>query len=105
MCPTIVSRDGKVALALGGTGGRKIPNAVFDVLTRYAGRDQSLEEAIAAPRLHTEGGTSLIVEAKTPSTDVDYLEKIGYRAASGGAAIIQAVARDPQSGQSHAVAR
>src|SRR5262249_11948180 len=54
MCPTVVLRAGKPILALGGAGGRKIPNAVFEVLLQYVGRDASLEDAIAAPRLHTE---------------------------------------------------
>src|SRR3954464_492967 len=46
MCPTIVLRDGQPVLALGGTGGRRIPNAVFDVLTQYVARDQPLADAV-----------------------------------------------------------
>src|SRR5439155_1135034 len=35
MCPTVVLKDGRPVLALGGRGGRKIPNAVFEVLVHF----------------------------------------------------------------------
>src|SRR5207244_8366758 len=58
MCPTVVVRDGRAVLALGATGGRKIPNTVCDVLTHFVARDWSLADAVAAPRLHPEGDTN-----------------------------------------------
>ncbi|MBM3891541.1 MAG: hypothetical protein FJ388_20710, partial [Verrucomicrobia bacterium] len=33
--PTVVTRDGKPVLAIGGAGGRKIPNALLEVLTQF----------------------------------------------------------------------
>src|SRR5206468_8238641 len=66
MCPTVVLRDGKPILAVGGTGGRKIPNSVFTVLTQYVGRDASITDAVATPRLHTEGDLNLTLEASWP---------------------------------------
>ena len=42
MCPTIVLRDGKPILAIGGTGGRMIPNAIFNVLTEFIGHDATI---------------------------------------------------------------
>src|SRR5260370_38556953 len=38
MCPTVVLKDGRAVLALGGPGGRRTPNAGFDVLTAHVGR-------------------------------------------------------------------
>src|SRR6185295_13243663 len=37
MCPTIVTRDGRPVLAIGATGGRRIPNTMFDVLVNHIG--------------------------------------------------------------------
>jgi gamma-glutamyltranspeptidase/glutathione hydrolase len=105
MCPTVVLRAGHPVLALGGTGGRKIPNAVFDVLSHYVGRGASLEEAIAAPRIHTEGEMAVTMEAEWPDADVDYLKEIGYRVQRGSSATVNAVAFDPDSGASRSVSR
>src|SRR5436853_3657830 len=63
MCPTVVLRDGRPVLALGGRGGRKIPNSVFEVLAQYVGRGTSPADALAAPRLHTEGALRVELEA------------------------------------------
>src|SRR5205814_93113 len=38
MCPTIVLKGGVPVVALGARGGRRIPNAVFEVLTALVGR-------------------------------------------------------------------
>src|SRR5205085_1133066 len=53
MCPTVAVRDGKPALALGGRGGRRIPNSVLAVLLARLGEGQPLARAVASPRLHT----------------------------------------------------
>src|SRR5205823_6923851 len=66
MCPTVVTRDGKPVLALGATGGRKIPNTLFDVLAYTVGEGRPLAEAVLGPRMHTEGDMQLTLEAKWP---------------------------------------
>src|SRR5207302_6867942 len=86
MCPTVVLRGGRPVLALGATGGRKIPNAVFDVLAHYVGRGSSLEEAVAAPRLNTQGGLEVLAEARWPADALAGLKKFGYTVKAGGAA-------------------
>jgi gamma-glutamyltranspeptidase/glutathione hydrolase len=105
MCPTVVLRDGRPVLALGATGGRKIPNAVFDVLTHFVGRDAALPDAVTAPRLHTEGGLEVTVESRWPEADADYLKKRGYTVTRGSAATIQAVQIDPQTGTGRTASR
>jgi gamma-glutamyltranspeptidase/glutathione hydrolase len=79
MCPTIVFREGRPILALGAVGGRRIPNAIFQVLLRYVGDGSDLEVASRMPRLHTEGGMNIHAEAGTSKADIEHLEHIGYK--------------------------
>ena len=79
MCPTIVFREGRPVLALGATGGRSIPNAIFQVLLSVIGEGTSLEEAARVPRLHTEGGMNIHAEAGVSKADIKHLEQIGYK--------------------------
>jgi gamma-glutamyltranspeptidase/glutathione hydrolase len=99
MCPTIVCKGKVPVLALGARGGRRIPNTVFDVLTGFVGRQERIDEAVAAPRLHTEGGAQLSVEAGWPVAEVAYLRRVGYTVARGPGAVLHAVYRDPQTGE------
>jgi gamma-glutamyltranspeptidase/glutathione hydrolase len=79
MCPTIVFREGRPVLALGATGGRRIPNAIFQVLLNVIGDGTNLEAAARAPRLHTEGGMIVHAEPGVSKADIKYLEQIGYK--------------------------
>jgi gamma-glutamyltranspeptidase/glutathione hydrolase len=97
MCPTVVARGGQPVLALGGAGGRRIPNAVFEVLAQFVGRGASPEDAVAAPRCHTEGGLAVVLEARAAEAERDQLRKAGYTVTTGASALIHAVARDPRS--------
>ena len=97
MCPTIVLKDGRPILALGGTGGRRIPNAIFEVLAQYVGRGSTIREAIATPRMHTEGGLDVAVETHYPEADISYLKKVGYSVTKQSNAIVHAVAFDPKT--------
>jgi gamma-glutamyltranspeptidase / glutathione hydrolase len=99
MCPTIVLKEGRPVLALGGQGGRRIPNAVFDVLTAAVGRQSSLAEAVAAPRIHTEGGNQLTLERTWPESHGIYLRKVGYEVQTGGSALVDAVAINTETGE------
>jgi len=105
MCPSIVLRDGKPILALGGTGGRMIPDAVFTVLARFVGLGASLEDAIAAPRAHTEGGLDLTVERNWPAADVEFLRGLGYVLKFGNSANVHAISVNHQTGACRSAAR
>jgi gamma-glutamyltranspeptidase / glutathione hydrolase len=105
MCPTVVARGGQPVLALGGTGGRRIPNAVAGVLAQFVGRAASAEEAVAAPRFHTEGGLAVVLEARAGEAARDHLLKAGYTVTTGASASIHAVARDPRSGACRSASR
>lgn len=105
MCPSVILRDGHPVLALGGAGGRKIPNAVFDVLISYLTSGSSIEKAIAAPRMHTEGTLSLTLERSWPEETKKHLESIGYHVQAGAGALVSAASFDPATGRGLAVAR
>ena len=78
MCPSIVLKGGRPVVALGGVGGRRIPNAVFQTLLQFLAERRPLNDAVQAPRIHTEGGLDLHVERGIPKADVDYMRQIGY---------------------------
>jgi gamma-glutamyltranspeptidase/glutathione hydrolase len=91
MCPSIVLRDGKPSVALGGIGGRRIPNSVFQTLLQLLANGRELNDAVQAPRIHTEGGLDLHVEKGIPKADIDYMQKIGYKIAPPIGAFVSAV--------------
>lgn len=51
MCPTIVTRDGKLLLVLGAAGSERIPGAVMQVIVNVIDRGLPLAEALAFPRV------------------------------------------------------
>jgi gamma-glutamyltranspeptidase/glutathione hydrolase len=90
MCPSLISRGGKPICVVGGRGGRKIPNAMLEFLTHFVVLNQPLDSAIAAPRLHTEGATSLELEKHWPADEVASLNALGYVPKTGGSATLSA---------------
>jgi gamma-glutamyltranspeptidase/glutathione hydrolase len=78
MCPSIVLKNGKPVLAIGGTGGRRIPNAILQVLLHSLAEGRSIDDSVQTPRVHTEGDTNLHFERGYPQADIDYMQKIGY---------------------------
>jgi gamma-glutamyltranspeptidase/glutathione hydrolase len=105
MCPTIVTRDGKPVLAVGGRGGRRIPSAIVDVLVNYVGQDRSMEESIDAPRMVTQGGLTVQCDDKWSEEGKEYLAQIGYEVSDSQSARMSAAAVDPSSGATAAVWR
>lgn len=92
MCPSVVTRGGKPVLAAGARGGRKIPNAIFEVLTQFALLDRSLSDSIAAPRPNTEGDATIAFEKAWPADEVDAFRRAGYDAKTAASATVSAVA-------------
>jgi gamma-glutamyltranspeptidase/glutathione hydrolase len=105
MCPCVVLRGGQPLYCLGAVGGRRIPNTVFNVLAHLLGRQAPLEDAVAAPRLHTEGDLNAMAEAIWPQATLDRLKKAGYKIKPGGAAALNAIAFDASSGACRSAAR
>ena len=52
MTPTILVRDGKVALVLGSPGGSRIISAVMQTIVNVVDHGMSLQEAVDQPRIH-----------------------------------------------------
>ena len=86
MCPMVALRGGKPVLAIGGAGGRRIVNSVLEVLARWAGRGESIADALAGPRLQTDGSRTLALDAKWPESHREHLRGIGYTLGAGAAA-------------------
>jgi gamma-glutamyltranspeptidase/glutathione hydrolase len=103
MVPTIVTRNGTAVLAIGGAGGRKIPNALLEILMHFVVLGKPLAASIAAPRLHTEGDATLAFEKSWPATETYGLRQLGYLVKTGGSATMSAVARE--NGQLHSAQR
>ena len=91
MCPTIVKRDKQSLLALGGAGGRRIPNALIAVLSRFVGLGVSARQAIAGLRMHSEGTMDVRVGAQWPNEEVGSLRALGYRVSRASVAKASAV--------------
>jgi len=98
MSPAVVLKDGRPEMALGARGGRKIPNAVFEVLAQHVGRGTSPRAALAAPRLHTEGGLKVDLEKEWPESAVKQLQTTGYTVTRATSAVVSAVWRDAPGG-------
>jgi gamma-glutamyltranspeptidase/glutathione hydrolase len=92
MCPTIVTNKDGRSFAVGARGGRRIPNAVAEVILQLVARGKSLPEAVAAPRMHTEGTLALTLDRKWPADRIEELKKRGYTfTAPGAIATVSAV--------------
>jgi gamma-glutamyltranspeptidase / glutathione hydrolase len=92
MTPTIVTREGRTTLTLGGCGGRRIPSAIFGVLTRFVVEGNPLAASVQAPRIHTSGTLDLELEPGWPETQKKALASLGYRTKSATVATLGAVA-------------
>jgi gamma-glutamyltranspeptidase/glutathione hydrolase len=103
MAPTVVLRDGEIVLAVGSAGSNRIRSAILQTVVRVVEQGMGPAEAIAAPRLHLEGG---VVQAE-PGIDEAALARIEARGLTvarrpeinlffGG---VQAVARDAGTGE------
>lgn len=105
MCPTIVTRDGVPVFAVGGAGGTRIPNGVYEVLLNYAGLGAPIEAALSAPRLDTNGTLRLNVEKTSPRSTDAFFREIGYEVSRTGSAYLSAVSFDPKTGRATGMAR
>lgn len=80
MTPVLGFRRGRPYLTLGAPGGRKIVSAVPQVISTLIDRRQSLQAAVEAPRLHTEGG-EVSIDRRVGDKAIATLRKRGHRVA------------------------
>jgi gamma-glutamyltranspeptidase / glutathione hydrolase len=55
MAPSLVEKDGRVALALGSPGGSRIITAVLETIMNIVDYGMAPQEAVEAPRVHDQG--------------------------------------------------
>ena len=78
MAPMIVLKDGKLAFALGLPGALRIFPSALQAIVNLIDHGMSLQEAVEAPRIWTEGGV-LELEEAFPETVADALRARGHR--------------------------
>jgi len=94
MCPTVLTRAGRPLLAIGGRGGRKIPNALFEALLQFVVLGRSVDEALAAPRPQADGSSTVALEKQWPAKELPELRKVGYRVETQTSAVLSAVGQE-----------
>ncbi len=99
MAPTAVLRDGVTELVLGSAGSNRIRSAVLQVIVNMLDRGMSAQEAVDAPRLHSDG-EELFAEPGLPAAELDAtgLPVSTFRAPNLFFGGCQAVARDASDG-------
>jgi gamma-glutamyltranspeptidase/glutathione hydrolase len=102
MAPTVVLREGEIALGVGSAGSNRIRSAILQTVVRAVEQQLPVAAAVAAPRLHFEAG---VLQAE-PGIDEEALRRLEARGLVvarrpainlffGG---VQAVARDRRTG-------
>jgi gamma-glutamyltranspeptidase/glutathione hydrolase len=77
MVPALAFRRGEPYLTVGAPGGRKIVSAIPQVIANVADGKATLQQAIEAPRLHTEGA-ALEIDDRAGERALDGLRKRGH---------------------------
>jgi gamma-glutamyltranspeptidase/glutathione hydrolase len=96
MTPFLVTRNAQPIVAIGGRGGRKIPNAMLEFLTQHIIRHRPFGESLASPRLHTEGGKLIQHQPKWPQASIEALTRAGYPLKEGSSATLSGVALEKE---------
>jgi len=78
MSPMILLRDGKPYCAFGLPGGRKIVNVSAQLALGFIEFGMIPAQAIAMPRIHTEGFEPITITSDTPGNVLEYLEARGH---------------------------
>lgn len=107
MSPTIVLDDQRQpVLSCGAAGGPKIITTVLQVLVRVLDLRQSIDEAIAAPRVHHQWSPDqAICESDWPQETLEALSRMGHTVETiQRAAVCQGLMHEPDSGQWFAAA-
>jgi gamma-glutamyltranspeptidase/glutathione hydrolase len=96
MAPTLVSKDGRIVLALGSPGGSRIITIVLETALNVIDYDMQPQEAVDAPRIHHQWlPDEIFVEPFALSPDTTALLKaMGYKVTTQtpwGAAEVAAV--------------
>ena len=85
MSPTVVTRDGHVAMAIGSPGGSRIITTTLEAVSNMTDYGMTVQEAIDAPRIHMQWlPDTIYLEPYALSPDTrKTLEAEGYRFTDG----------------------
>ncbi|KAF9435671.1 hypothetical protein BGZ76_005763 [Entomortierella beljakovae] len=97
--PTIVERDGKFEMSLGGSGGSRILTAVIQTMLSVYNYNLNIMEAIENPRVHHQLMPDVVdIEEGYPKSEIQFLRSLGHNVTlfnrELAKAEIQAVMRD-----------
>jgi gamma-glutamyltranspeptidase / glutathione hydrolase len=100
MSPTVVTSAGDVHVALGSSGSNRIRSALLQTIVAVVDHGLPASAALAEPRVHFEGGV-IYAEPGIPLDELDRHphEIKAFRAKSMFFGGVQAVTRDPASGE------
>ncbi len=77
-CPSILFKDGRPWMAIGSSGGPRLISAVFQTILNASIFGMSLQDAVSAPRVHSEQGRRIYAEPAFAGTVADALTRRGY---------------------------
>ncbi len=76
--PLILLRDGHPYAAIGSPGGRRVISAVYQMVVNLVDFGMGMQDAVSAPRIHSEGPITEIADRYSP-TIVTGLEQMGHQ--------------------------
>ncbi|PRO66378.1 gamma-glutamyltransferase [Alkalicoccus urumqiensis] len=86
VAPVLLMKRGRPLYLLGSPGSSRISTALAQVITRLVDQDETLAEAIAAPRFHSSDDGDLLIEAdRFPKEVIDALKLSSFQLKRRGA--------------------
>jgi len=79
MCPTLVLKQGKPLLAVGASGGRRIPNAVAQVFLGVAFNPAGIQPILDLPRFDAGQPDHVDIEHRAGKTIIEELKRRGHK--------------------------
>lgn len=106
MSPSVMLRDGKPVAGIGGAGGVRIPNCVFEALRNCLFEGANIEQAIASPRVQCTGTIDVAVEPQFSRETTQYLKEAGFKVQTWeSSAVVSGVSFQPSTGLCRAAIR
>ncbi|WP_221564566.1 gamma-glutamyltransferase [Alkalihalobacillus sp. TS-13] len=76
--PTILTKDDNPVLAIGASGGGRIPTMLTKIIIRIIENNQNIQDAVSAPRFFVDNNTIYLEEPITPAKEEELKNK-GYQ--------------------------
>ena len=78
MAASLILKDGKPFMTLGGSGGRAIMTELVELVVNVIDHKMDIQKALASPRFHAEDGEPCEVEWDFPVGTAKEFEKMGH---------------------------